>query len=122
MTGTTVQQAGVKSIFRDIPAPAKEEFFEKLACSGTVCVERIVSHGHASPESGWYDQAYAEFVMVLEGSARLEFEDGGSAELGRGDWLEIAPHCRHRVAWTQPDIDTVWLAVHYPAGEEGGTE
>lgn len=117
-----MQPAGVKNIFEEIPGPVAEEFFDELAGSGPVRVERIVSNGHISPEAGWYDQAHAEFVIVLAGAACLEFEGGRSAELSKGDWLEIAPHCRHRVAWTQPGIDTIWLAVHYPASEEGETE
>ena len=122
MTGKTVQSVGIKNIFKKVPGPAEEEFFEQLAGSAPVRVERIVSHGHCSPQSGWYDQGHSEFVIVLAGAARLEFEGGSNAELRKGDWLEIAPHCRHRVAWTQPDTDTVWLAVHYPAIEEGETE
>ena len=30
-----------------------------------------------------------------------------------GDWLDIAPHRRHRVDWTDPATPTVWLAVFY---------
>ena len=111
--------SGVKNVFEEIPGRAATEFFEELAGNGAVRVERIVSNGHSSPQTGWYDQAQTEFVIVLDGAARLEFEDGGITELRKGDWLEIAPHCRHRVAWTQPGIDTVWLAVHYPAEKEG---
>ena len=122
MTGKTVQPTGVKNIFEEIPGAVAEEFFEELAGSGPVRVERIVSNGHESPETGWYNQAHAEFVLVLEGAARLEFENGGINELKKGDRLEIAPHCRHRVAWTQPGIDTIWLAVHYPSIEEGETK
>ena len=117
-----MQPAAVENIFEEIPGPAEKEFFEELAGSGPVRVERIVSHGHRSPETGWYNQAHAEFVLVLEGAARLEFEHDGITELKKGDWLEIAPHCRHRVAWTQPGIDTIWLAVHYPSIEEGETK
>jgi len=29
------------------------------------------------------------------------------------DWLDIAPHRRHRVDWTDPMIPTVWLAIFY---------
>lgn len=112
---------GVKNIFEEVPAPAAEEFFEQLAGTGPVRVERIVSNGHSSPQTDWYDQAQAEFVIVLDGAARLEFEDGTTTELRKGDWLEIAPRYRHRVAWTQPGIETVWLAVHYPAEKEGET-
>ena len=51
--------------------------------------------------------------MVLAGAARLEFADGEALALRPGDFADIAPHRRHRVAWTDPDRPTVWLAVFY---------
>jgi len=77
-------------------------------------IERIVSTGQASPPGFWYDQPWAEWVLVLAGSAGLVFE--GEAEprvLRPGDYLLIPAHRRHRVAWTDPEQPTVWLAVHY---------
>ena len=109
----------MKNIYEDLPASAAEEFFEDLAGAGPVRVERIVSNGHTSPVTGWYDQPQAEFVLLLKGAARLEFDDGTVTEMRPGSWLEIAPHRRHRVAWTQPGVDSIWLAVHYPAQEKG---
>jgi cupin 2 domain-containing protein len=53
-------------------------------------------------------------VLVLAGAAGLVFE--GEAEprvLRPGDYLLIPAHRRHRVAWTDPEQPTVWLAVHY---------
>jgi cupin 2 domain-containing protein len=41
-----------------------------------VRIERILSRGHASPESGWYDQDEHEWVIALRGRGRLEFDDG----------------------------------------------
>jgi len=77
-------------------------------------IERIVSRGQASPPGFWYDQAEAEWVVVLAGAARLRFQDETEARaLGPGDWLDIAPHRRHRVEWTDPTVATVWLAVIY---------
>ena len=108
---------GVNNLFDDIPAPGPAEHFDALATGPGVRVERIVSRGHASPASGWYDQAENEFVVLLRGAARLEFEDGERLTLGPGDWLNITAHRRHRVAWTDPEQDTVWLAVHHRAGE-----
>ena len=35
--------------------------------------------------------------------------------LRAGDFVDIAPHRRHRVEWTTPDTATVWLAVFYPS-------
>jgi cupin 2 domain-containing protein len=52
--------------------------------------------------------------MVLEGVARIWFEDRTAAvELTRGDYLTIPAHKRHPVEWTVPDQQTVWLAVHF---------
>jgi cupin 2 domain-containing protein len=30
-----------------------------------------------------------------------------------GDHIIISKHVKHRVEWTDPDRDTVWLAVFY---------
>jgi cupin 2 domain-containing protein len=72
----------------------------------------IVSVGHASPEGFWYDQPQNEWVVVLRGAARIQFEDE-RVELRPGDWIHIPAHRRHRVEWTTPDEPTLWLAVHY---------
>ena len=104
----------MNNLFDRIPDDLPAEWMETLAESGSVRIERIVSRGHASPPGEWYDQALSEWVLLLKGSAGLEFEDGREAQLYPGDWLEIPAHQRHRVAWTDPGEDTVWLAVHYP--------
>lgn len=101
------------NLLRDLPHARAGEIVERLAGSGPVRIERIVSHGEASPAGFWYDQNQAEFVVVLAGAARLAFEDGEELALGAGDFVDIAPHRRHRVAWTDPGQPTVWLAVFY---------
>ena len=53
--------------------------------------------------------------MVVAGAARLAFADGTTVEMRPGDFVNIEAHRRHRVEWTTPDSETVWLAVHYPA-------
>jgi cupin 2 domain-containing protein len=77
-----------------------------------VRIERIVSHGHASPGGFWYDQDRHEWVVVLTGAARLRFDDD-IVELKPGDFATIPAHTKHRVEWTTPDEPTVWLAVLY---------
>lgn len=101
------------SLLRDLPTALPDELFTTLAGAGDVRIERIVSTGHASPAGFWYDQDWAEFVLLVEGSAGLEIEGAEVRTLAPGDWLVIPPHARHRVAWTDPDRPTVWLAVHY---------
>jgi cupin 2 domain-containing protein len=85
---------------------------EELIRTDGVRVERIVSHGHASPPGFWYDQKEREWVMLLSGCARLRFEDD-TVELNPGDWVNIPAHARHRVEWTKPGVDSVWLAIFY---------
>jgi len=104
----------LKNIFADIPAELPEELFQTLASSKGVLIERIVSQGQASAENFWYDQEKNEFVLLLSGTARLAFaDDGATVSLSAGDFLNLPAHCRHRVEWTDPERDTVWLAVHY---------
>jgi hypothetical protein len=44
MPGKTMQPIDIKNVFEEIPGPAEEEFFEKLAGAGSVQVERNVSN------------------------------------------------------------------------------
>ncbi|QTF94428.1 MAG: cupin domain-containing protein [Halomonas sp. BM-2019] len=103
----------MSNLFEGIPDRLPEERFDELLSAESVTVERIVSRGHTSPETGWYDQPRHEWVLVLKGRGVVAFEDGESVTLGPGDHLRIPAHRRHRVAWTDPDEATVWLAVHY---------
>lgn len=91
-----------------------EEIFDTICSTESVKIERIVSRGHASPEGFWYDQERNEFVLVVRGSAgvRLENEDD-IVVLKTGDYLKIGAHVKHRVEWSDPACETIWLAVHY---------
>jgi cupin 2 domain-containing protein len=102
------------NIFADVPVQLPDELFEDLLRTAAVRVERIVSRGHCSAEGFWYDQDRNEWVIVLKGRARLRFDGQADAiEVGAGDYLNIPAHTRHRVEWTDPAEDTIWLAVHY---------
>jgi len=103
----------MKNLFASLPEDLSEEVFEDIIRSDKVRIERIVSRGHSSPENGWYDQDESEWVMVLQGAARLLFDDGREESLGAGDYINIPAHTRHRVSWTDPDSPTIWLAVFY---------
>lgn len=106
-------KTSVKNIFADIPATLPNERFDELLCGGGFRLERIVSTGQATPAAQWYDQDHAEWVLVLRGSARLQFEGEAEAvHLGPGDYVLIPAHCRHRVQWTDAHYPTVWLALH----------
>ncbi|OBS10089.1 cupin domain-containing protein [Acidihalobacter prosperus] len=106
-----------RNLLSDLPGDADAEAFERLAGTEAVRIERIVSRGHRSPASGWYEQAQAEWVALLQGEAMLVFEDGERLHLRVGDWVDIPARRRHRVEWTAADAASVWLAVHYPADD-----
>lgn len=102
------------NIFAPLPDARSGELFETLVERGGVRIERIVSHGQATPEGEWYDQEWDEWVLILSGRAGLQVE--GNPEplvLCPGDHLDLPARCRHRVAWTDGDGPTVWLAVHW---------
>jgi len=103
----------MNNIFEGIPRDLQHESFESLVEDPRVRIERIISKGHTAPASGWYDQEQNEWVMVLRGEAVLAFEDGASATLKAGDFVNIPAHKKHKVQWTNPDVETIWLAVHY---------
>ena len=96
-------------LLAQLPPPGGAESFDALLARPGLRIERIVSHGHASPPGHWYDQAEDEWVMVVTGSATIGFEDGREVDLGPGDWLTLPAHCRHRVLRTA--APTVWVAV-----------
>lgn len=107
------------NLFDSLPADRSVEAFETLLERPGLRVERIVSHGQASPPGFWYDEPRGEWVLVLRGAARLRFEDEPEARVLRpGDFVDISPRRRHRVEWTDPSEPTVWLAIHYRA--DGG--
>lgn len=106
--------APLGALLADLPTDRTQEHITRIAGSENVRIERIVSHGQSSPEGLWYDQEWAEWVIVLSGSAGLLFEgEAAPRTLQAGDHVDIPAHCRHRVAWTAADEPTVWLAVHY---------
>ena len=103
----------MNNLFSDIPDDLPDELLETLLDADCVRIERIVSHGHTSAEGFWYDQEQHEWVVVLKGAARLQFDDDDKlVEMGPGDYVNIPAHKRHRVEWTTPEEPTVWLAVH----------
>ena len=103
----------MNNIFETIPDNIETEVFEELIKSDNVRIERIISKGHKSPASGWYDQDNNEWILVVQGEAMLLFADESSVKMKAGDYLNIKAHKKHKVEWTNPKIETIWLAVHY---------
>jgi len=103
----------VTNIFANIPDTLTEELFTSLVKQDNVHIERIVSKGHSTPPNQWYDQAQDEWVIILQGQAVLIYEQNlQTLSMVAGDSVFIPAHTKHRVEWTDPDIQTIWLAIH----------
>lgn len=119
MVGKPNHGMAAGNLFSGIPARLPGELFEGLLERPGCRLERIVSRGHVTPEGQWYDQAWDEWVVLLKGAAKLEIEGQAELlELKPGDYVLLSAHQRHRVVWTDPVNESVWLALHYGAGLE----
>jgi cupin 2 domain-containing protein len=87
----------VDNIFDAIPEALDEELATLLVQQNALKIERIVSRGHTSPESGWYDQERHEWVIVLEGRATITLEGETELHLKSGSYVNIPAHTKHKV-------------------------
>ena len=102
------------NLLDDVPAALAGEDLRTLLTTPDLWIERIVSTGQASPPGFWYDQDWAEWVLLLTGQAALLVEGEAAPHvLTPGSYLHLPAHCRHRVEWTSTETPTVWLAVHH---------
>jgi len=91
---------------------AQEEHVEALYHNQQVKIKRIVSHRHTSPPGQWYDQSEDEWVVLLQGKASLEFEDGHLIHMMAGDHIMIEAGTKHRVSYTSHNPSCIWVAVY----------
>lgn len=104
----------IGNLLAGVPPAGRDELFQEILRRPGVRVERIVSSGQATPAGEWYDQEWDEWVLLVAGSAGLLLEgEDEPRTLGPGEYLFLPAHCRHRVAWTDPRLQTIWLALHF---------
>ncbi len=53
------------------------------------------------------------WAILLKGETEITFYDNSKVVLKAGDYINIIAHQKHEVSWTAPEIETIWLAVHY---------
>lgn len=100
------------NLFTPLPDARDGEVFTPLLERGGVRIERIVSHGQATPPDLPFVQDVDEWVVVLRGHAALRIEGQAEIALGPGDHVLIPGGARHWVTRTDPGEPTLWLAVH----------
>jgi cupin 2 domain-containing protein len=106
--------ASFGNLFEGAQGDIRREIVTGLLDTPNLKIERIVSMGQCSPPGFWYDQPWAEWVLVLAGSAALHFEgEANDTVLDPGDYVLIPARTKHRVEWTSQDHATIWLAIHF---------
>lgn len=98
-----------RNILSAIPAVTQGEQFTELLTCRNVSIERIVSAPGTVSEV--FVQEKDEWIIILEGSARLHYEDQ-IITLEKGDTLFIPAKCPHQVLETSAEPLCVWLTVH----------
>ncbi len=109
-------QFNVTNLFKDLPKKLEleEEHHKDIENNAAFRLRRIVSKGHCTPKGEWHDQPYNEWVIMLKGAARLEFENQEQLiAVYPGDYIHLDAHQKHRIDWTDPDCETVWLVLDY---------
>ena len=116
------------NLYADIPLQRivmfPEEVFTRLlegsTGSSSLHIDRIVSTGHVTD---WLVQDDDEWVVLLEGDAKIAFQQDASAPEGetrtlvKGDYLFIPRGVRHKVVETSTVPAAIWLAIHSKSPE-----
>ena len=92
--------------------PDYAEVFENILCRDDIVIEKIISSGQKTPDKKWLQQEKDEWVILLQGSSELSFENERSVTLKSGDYIFIPSNLKHRVERTSSEPVCIWLAVH----------
>ena len=86
------------------------EIIENILSGKEFRIERIISTGQISD---WFDQADNELVMLLQGSAKIEYETGLVRIVSAGDYFVIKAHEKQKVSYTSENPPCIWLCIFY---------
>jgi len=102
----------MKNLF-NYPENISEEIFEEIIQGNTFKMERIISPHLPKGDSKWYNQRNNEYVILLQGEAKIELVDSEIISLKKGDGFLIKSFTKHRVAYTSKNPLAIWLTIHY---------
>lgn len=101
------------NFFNSLNLKSNKEQFTELIKGRSFTAEKIISNGFKSPENKWMSEVNDEWVILLKGRAKLEFESGDIINLKSGDYLRIPAKTKHRVLYTSKKPFCYWLAIHF---------
>ena len=86
-----------------------EEIFNNLLSHKNVKINKIISPPNFVSEQFIQDED--EWVILLQGSAILEINQK-ITKLVKDSYIFIPAKTPHKILSTEPNIKTIWLAVH----------
>ena len=95
-----------------IPNDSTNEIFQTIVKNDNIKIERIISYGQTTPKDFWYNQDEDEFVYIVQGDAKIKYNNGTIHTLNTNDSLYIKAHQKHQVVYT--DNPTIWLTIFIP--------
>jgi len=101
-----------KNIFTKPKVGDEEEIFDELVKGDNISVEKIFTAKAFKQPGKWYDQEKDEWVLLLQGNAKLEFEEENIVNLNKGDYLFIPAHKKHRINKSSDEPNCIWLTIH----------
>ena len=90
-----------------------EEIFNNLLSHKNVKINKIISPPNFVSEQFIQDED--EWVILLQGSAILEINQK-ITKLVKDSYIFIPAKTPHKILSTEPNIKTIWLAVHIYSG------
>lgn len=102
----------MQNIFK-LQEKISKEIFEEIANGSSFRMERIISPHMPNGASKWYEQEEHELVILLQGVAKIEYENSDIITLKQGDYITIKPMNKHRVYYTSKEPLAIWLTIHY---------
>ncbi|MBE2983985.1 cupin domain-containing protein [Campylobacter sp. RM9344] len=93
-----------QNIFKNLNFSSKFEIVDEFFKNEKIRVERILSSGQTTK---WQDNDEDEWVCLLDGEAKIRYENGDKISLNRGDTLFIKAHTKHQVSYTSQEC--IWL-------------
>ena len=106
--------SSARTLFDQIPIQNYTEHFATLLQHKNIVIERIISYGQITPESQPYEQNQDEWVLLVQGMAKLKINTQ-IIHMTQGSYYFIPRHTPHWVTYTSKTPPTIWLAIHiYP--------
>ena len=89
--------------------PLTEEIVEILSENEDVKIERIISAGQTTD---WMSDTRKEFVILGQGRATIQFENG-KVDMSDGDTLLIEARRWHKVSYTSREPHCIWICIYF---------